>query len=296
MKRIIMKVVTLLLIVSIISPNIAFAGEKEFFEQEKVMTTEAEVIGNLQTMSDSQLEEKGYSEEEIQNIRDYTIEGFLLERSQLPRETLLAYGYSSELIDILKEYDGSPLEGDEPILAAVPSCTGWFSGSGSTSSMSITFTWEWSSYPAYLYTDEVAVCWQGVNSSGSFKDTVASNYSVTIGYTALGGGASSTTERITPSYKATNALLTADIPMKKNGGDLYAKRGVMTFTVKPDGNYSFGHLNLGSYYVHATKNISFSISVDSGRSFSISPSVTSSTSVEIDGSAKLTSSGVMTNY
>ena len=85
-----------------------------------------------------------------------TIEGAILERSSLPKETLSKIGYTNSQIKILKEYDGSPIE-DNPQLRSVagsitssfqlikrssvqPSGIGLsFSGSGVSGSFSLNF-------------------------------------------------------------------------------------------------------------------------------------------------------------
>lgn len=298
-EEIIMKrVIKALLSLSIIMLIPLFAFAETIPQAESIyFANEAELINDLQNLEDSELEELGYSQEEIVELRNYSIESFLLERSRLPREVLASYGYTPEVIQLLKEYNGEPVDENSPVILAIPSCTGRFSGaSTSSSAMTIMFTWEWSSYPAYLHTDEVAVCMQGFNASGTRKDTIASNYSASIGYAALGSSGTSTVAYVTPTYKKTNELLTASIPMKKNGGDLYAKRGVITFTVKPDGNYQFDHINVGSYYVHASTQIDITISVDTAGNFSVSPSVQRVSTVEIDGSARCSATGVIVNY
>jgi len=77
-------------------------------------------------MTDEELKEQGLSDQQIEEIRSLSYEERLLERASYSDEQLTAMGYTSEQIQILREYDGSPLTETSAVLEVLPACTGVF--------------------------------------------------------------------------------------------------------------------------------------------------------------------------
>ena len=130
------------------------------------------------------LEEAGYSLQEIEESRTYSAEKKLLELAELPDEQLIALGYTSEQIDILKAYDGSPLEENPQLRAAMPSLTtSVTAGDCNSQHLCAHLNWEWSAAPAtYDYQDVVVCQFEAFDQGGYTIGAVQYNTSYTNSY------------------------------------------------------------------------------------------------------------------
>ena len=125
-------------------------------------SNEYDMLISARALPEDELNEY-YSSDEINAIR--AAEDAFYARAQLPEDVLAQYGYTPNQINILKSYDGGPLE-DHPELRAVAS---EFSCSitpmhCSSTSVGAQFNWSWSTWPIIYYlTDSVGVVWRGTN-------------------------------------------------------------------------------------------------------------------------------------
>lgn len=97
------KLTAILLVFALcLSTMSAFAGESE--NSQTYVINEEEIITQLQAMSDEELKEQGYSDDAINEIREFDYFEALSERAALDDETLLLYGYTEDEIEDLRAY------------------------------------------------------------------------------------------------------------------------------------------------------------------------------------------------
>lgn len=244
------------------------------------------------------LAELNISEETAQEIADTNIEQAYYDRAQLSEEQLAGLGYTDEQISILKQYDGSTITANSPILKASASCTGTASKvSTSTSKIAFKYSWSWSSAPVYMHTDKVAVKWQAYNSNSSAID-VTNKQSTSVNYYWMNGKYNTAKSISTPTLSTFNGC-SANIPVqepKELNGEanfIWAKSGSTTVTLSKS-NSNISYIKFSGSYGHLQLSIATSISVDVGAGISISFSPNSVTKTATI-TRKLTSSGTLTS-
>lgn len=204
-----------------------------------------------------------------------SIENTLLERAQMPIETLYAYGYDDNEIEILKEYDGSPIEENPQLRAimATMSCE-IYRTSYDDSGASVRFEWDWDSAPLFsgseIY-DCVGCAWIGVDSTNGFhalrfqdKDSECMIYYYDTSYDHY--------TVVDIDDAAVDSYVEARFSMS-NTPTTWAKAGYMTVTVAEpitvnDLEYSTFVFAYGHAYLTATPGFSVS---GSGVSVSLTP-------------------------
>lgn len=139
----------------------------------KVRINEYEMIKSIAKKSDTELDELGYSKEEINKIKNYEKEysKHLEKLSKLEEKNLKKMGYSAEKIKKLKEFDGS--EEQITTLAATLYLTltcdyVTFSTSQNRTNARITYDFEWVGQPAFLFADIVALSWNDWQIAGKY--------------------------------------------------------------------------------------------------------------------------------
>lgn len=151
--------------------TMTFAGSVQAIAMEPTIQdpgTEGVLIGSFTVNEYDSLVQSGRATD-IASSSDSSIETAVLERAQLPVETLLAYGYSNDEIAILKAYDGSPIEDNPQLRGTFANLNGFiyrmdYNDYGST----VRFSWVWDSAPVLhgsAITDVVTCAWVGVNST-----------------------------------------------------------------------------------------------------------------------------------
>ena len=137
---------------------IKIASEKKEYEIE---TNEYDILVEVKNspMKTKKLEKKLNS----------TIEETILERANLPEETLYKLGYTDHQIKILKEYDGSPIE-DNPQLRSAAGAIGsdFHLVKRSSKGMTVLLNWRWKTLPFTPgLSDNFGCGWYNISSSGT---------------------------------------------------------------------------------------------------------------------------------
>jgi hypothetical protein len=129
------------------------------------------------------LRKAGYSSKEIDASRTYEAENKVLALGSLSEDKLSDMGYNKDQIELLKTYNGKPLE-EAPQMASALATMSVTITAGSCTTQNITahLNWEWDSAPAlYAYNDSVAVSFEAYNSD-SQKIGVTYNSGYTHSY------------------------------------------------------------------------------------------------------------------
>ena len=110
----------------------------------------------------------GISTQEVEYVTSDAIENELLYRASLSDEVLREqYCYTDDVIDALRKYDGEKLENNaelRALTATLSSSLGELVKSGTR--IGVIYTWEWDYKPLILFTDYVAVSWDGTYENG----------------------------------------------------------------------------------------------------------------------------------
>lgn len=228
-----------------------------------ISTNEADYYLELQESTDSELNELGYSDQEIEQLRKTSLEQAIMERAKLDTTTLHEMGYSNADIAVLREYTGEPITRDSQVYAALAQVSGLIVCKGaSNSQISFEYQWEWDKVPVVNQTDSVALCWQAQDIDGYNIGVSVVSTSHTVNYRAgTTIKQSKTVERNSQMQGASsqfNRIYTAD------GINYYAMDGVFKVTVKKDGTFiqslkvarAYGHITV-SLNVNPTINVTF---------------------------------------
>lgn len=288
MKKVVKLIVPFLLIVSLLSSGVVFAADlgpidsapidAELMLPEDTFYNEGAAYIASKAMTDQELLDAGLTKIQLEELRAFSMEDALLERAQLPTDTLRAYGYTDEQIVLLKEYDGSPLTANSAVLAATSDCVGTYDiGNYSTSSIGLTYTWTWSIVPLVKMEDTVVVAWEGVRKPDNlyFDLTPSTNIMYLHFYNmTTGARASSQDSFVQGLHVSTQNYTSFRFDMTKNDNYYWAKEGVVYLTLYPDSSTSpINYIDLGAGYGHQTLVGSYT--------FSVSPSLEVSFSSEL---------------
>ena len=233
--------------------------------------SEYEMYQQIQELSEEELAAAGYSAEQIDQMKNVSLEDVFLERSELSEEELAAYGYDDEQISLIKAYDGSPISEDSPMMAAISGLTCTLSGSVGSSTATVQLKWEWSSRPAYEYSDLAALVWKAVDSNGYTIGTQTSVAASAVVYRSTSTGNLVKSASVTPIYDDVDngAYIEFDMYSTSYGSNAWAKSGTLGVTVSPQGSQSIYKISAKGYYGHSIVEVEWSISVSSS-SLSIS--------------------------
>lgn len=168
----------LLLLTVVFGNNIALAKDENVEDPKhiKVEIDEYKMIKQTQSMTDEQLQEIGYSPEDIQQLRSYDYVKALKERARLDRKTLKNLNYTDEQIDIFHNFTAkeeqlgslsSSLSFTEEQLAALSSSMSFdgylyewsYTGATSTNKLIQKYNWTWTTAPLNLMEDVIGVGW-----------------------------------------------------------------------------------------------------------------------------------------
>lgn len=262
------------LLIGDVSAAASQANPKAVIEESCYSKNEYEMYQEMAACTDDELLDSGMTEAEIAEFRAFSLEDAFLERGKLPEKQLQVLGYTQEQIRVLKEYDGSPITDDSPVLLASATCTGSIrSVSASASKISFQYQWQWSTPPAIQKKDKMAVTWLGVTPSASiisvsatYRHYCVNYYSSTTGAyvkyisgspTSLSGfnGYSLGYDMVIPIPETSDGSLTA-----------WAKYGYMSFNIEPDGAAKMGLLKVAGGVGHASSALAGSVGVSASSS------------------------------
>ncbi|MBE6993509.1 MAG: hypothetical protein E7423_02530 [Ruminococcaceae bacterium] len=272
------------------SESIKIEREKITFE-----ASEYDAIIQGRTELSKQLLERGYSQKDIEAMIDRTPERELLQRSQLTSNELATlYHYTSDQIETLKKYDGSPLEKNPQLRKIMASLSGAvYCMYASSSKIIARFNWQWSSTPQLsAYTDVVAMTWEGNNSQGyNIVTQFKSNDSdATVAYYYTGSGVYCNSDH--PSFNVLNANHHAVVPVLrlKSPGPVLAESGSVTLAVGPNTSNNLSNVTFGFSFGMVTSSAQFSVSFPAGLSISFSGNTIQMKNIQVD----ITSTGQLT--
>lgn len=163
------------LIISIFISNTAFAAsnknQKPEVTSSTIIVNELEFINNLLNSTDEELANKGLSEEEIKEIREYNYNNDLLAFGKRPTIELEKEGYSQEQIYYIKNYDGSEdaIEYATKYGLSGAELNGYFYVTPVIlkKSVEIWYNFTWTSCPIFCLTDNVVVAWVACDSNSN---------------------------------------------------------------------------------------------------------------------------------
>lgn len=264
MKKLSKLTALLLAFVLCISTMSAFASELNELEQPQTyVISEEEMIAGLQSMSDEELKEQGYTDDAINEIREFDYFQALSERAALDDETLLLYGYTEEEIEDLRAYVESGGRLRKTIDPNTLTLTLTFSplmvaGKQGTGILK----WEWQRVTLIQYQDCIAVAWKTTNGSTLCYSPSNSNR-MAVTYTKIDPsamGAGTKTEYI--DWKV-NDYQSLYVKVALGASTNYfAYSGEGRFTMKTDsGTFSNFYIDAayGHYYHLATPSISINV-------------------------------------
>ncbi len=230
-------ILSLALVLAVLASMTVFAVREEPATTEPAMTTinEYEMLQQLAAKPAEQLTEEGFSDSEIIEIQNYkeNYSEHISALQELDDAVLEAHGYSSEQIDVIRNFSGT----EEEMLRAsatvnLYSTTSMFrtesDGSGGVYSKGrLVFGWDWHGIPDFKWTDIVAFSWNTWKLEGS---------SCSVGYFDVLSGFAYKTQDAT-LYKASSLGLDGagfKFPMALDNNKYYAKNGSGYFDLKSD--------------------------------------------------------------
>ena len=102
-KRIISILLSLVMFISMFIPTINAYANDFVIKDSYTEYNEYEMYKELTSKSDKELSGEGYSDDDIEYIRDFDYEAAIRERASLSEETLKLYGYNESEIKQLKD-------------------------------------------------------------------------------------------------------------------------------------------------------------------------------------------------
>ena len=217
---------------------------------------------------------------------DNQIEEELLYRSTLDENTLkTGYGYSDEAIELIKSYDGTPLEYAPEMRDALSNVTLSLTALYVHKTYArLKLAWSWDYCPLVRNTDMVACAWEGVYEDGLTNEMQVNVYgtSASISYLSPDTGVLSTREYSASSYADTMYTINSDIggigfefpmgiEMEKwaKSGTLFLNLGLLSQCSGRD----LHTLSAVAEYAHYNASVNPSVSFSPSLSISFSPSL-----------------------
>ena len=290
------KVISLVLATMLICCNIAFAAD-ETQNIYSVTVNEYDVYVAERAKAQTRSYEADADNDPINKVViSDAIEQKLLQLSQMSDSELVNLGYSQEQIIILHNYKGERIETYPALRSIFASMTATFyKESASNSSMGIRVEWVWSSTPFLnTVTDTVVLRWKGTNSAGSSLNLAVnkSKSSCTERFYSLSTGNYSYSKNVSLKTKDAYGCVYASIPMTDDSNSVYAKTGRIILYVDKTGSNSINEAAFSFAYGHTTgtASVSFSLPVGFGISFS------SGCDKMVEKSIRMSSTGKITAY
>lgn len=279
------KIMTMILLsVFVFSYSVAaFAMEnsdvnfKEEFEEKTISfepVSELEMYFDLIESTDSELKERGLTTTEIKELKEINIEEAFLEQAKLPEEVLLKYGYTDEQVELIKNYDGSPITRESKMFKASATISAGITlNTYGEDEYKFTYSWVWSGKPFNNGKDIVAMRWATYNSNANaVASTIRTKSSNVEYYDFYGDFYSSTSPSI--SSEEDSIYFTFPLEKKNDLGSEYvwAKEGYIKATVKKVAS-SLHYIRIRGSYGKSTTSIIPGITIGKeGVSFTFSPS------------------------
>ncbi len=280
-KRLIALVMTLCVMAALVVPVCAVVSEPDETQLSKDISTvnEYDSFKKLQEKSEGELLRAGLTADEVREIKLFSYEAALFERSELSDNELTNMGYSVDQIEVLRNYSGETITPDSSVLAAVPTLTATLTitkKNTTPASLQIKYNWSWSVAPVQTYTDKVGIQVALSSPAGySLTPQVTAGSGRLTYIDAQNGNQSEASLSVAPVASSPFASREASFAVKKRIDTFtvrYAMRGYIQMTVKATGTVPIGFCQAYGSYGHATTSVVPSISIGAGISFSFSPS------------------------
>ena len=265
------KVITIALLVLLIFGlnSFAYATEKNISDRtillEKTVESEYDIV--LQELQSLELEAQKTHKPIARNpLLEYEQE--MKKRAELSESQLLGYGYTEQQIQLLKQYDAGEKTFDQIAPHTSATLTTDLQATKHTEKAYILrYTWEWSAVPTVTASDKVAIGTYGFNSAGNQVNHKMDGRSATVYYKYFNGTQAETTHPST-TLKENLGVESTIVMLKKdndNADNIWAKGGQLTCSISPLGtNGKFNGVRAKGSYGHASKtaNISTAIAVN----------------------------------
>lgn len=128
------------------------------------MKQDKESLEEAQNLMPSSIDED--EQEYLNELQTFSPENAIMEFASQPYDELKKQGYTTEQIEILKEYDGSPIEDNPQLSRALGKLSASLSRRAySDYSAGARLYWNWTTKPIItgVFTDIVACAWRGIN-------------------------------------------------------------------------------------------------------------------------------------
>ncbi len=223
--------------------------------------SEEDIIAQLQTMSDAELYQIGYTSQDIKQLRNFDYFKALSERASLDNETLALYGYTPEEIQTLRDYVASGGRAKKTISPNTLTLSMSFSGITAGKQATCKVVWTWKRVALAKCIDCFAVAWKTTNGATINYINSSSNQMV-VNWT-----------KINPNAIGKNTLTFNEKWQVKDNQSIYVKMGIGTndyFAYTGTGTFKLGSTSgtfkefyidaaYGHYYILATPSISVNI-------------------------------------
>lgn len=291
MKKLVSVILTIIMLISVLSVSfISYANEADIKPSKDISSSiengetiteynEYDMYKKIASKTNAQLKAEGYSDENIEYIRDFDFEEEIRLRASLPYETLKTYGYTDSEIKELKEIKSTDTLAEiqkKSIARATLGSSirihkkGTLTENGKkVNYVDLKYMFKWKRIPLFLATDTVAIAFNSGNSS-QYAYKKVSGYNMNVPLTNLTNNKlkeSNVSWSIdTKSGKAVSAkFLVATIGAN---GAIESMRwsgtGLLRLT-----NPKKARLYIDACYAHTTLGASTSFSVSSSGSVSI---------------------------
>lgn len=231
--------------------------------QTQTVTNEYEALMELYGNSTSDLKQKGYTNDEIQTIRNFdeTYNQHILKIAKLDSSVLSAHGYTSQQIRKIKNFNPTTATTEDKILLSATCHTKATIDNYTGTTGRITSTFEWTGVPAFKMTDILATAWNNWYITGK---------SANIEYANINNPNDTFSE--TPTYKKSDTGLESFgasyyFPASKQDNYYYSRRGSSIFVLGCDTKQ---HLETASRLGHQQGIASLSVSIRGGLDISFS--------------------------
>ncbi len=235
---------------------------------------EYDLYNQLRSQSTATLAKKGYSQDDIQSIKNTSYQTLLRERGNLSIEELQGYGYSDEQIAILKNPDST----DAELLRAASKLTiqtvieklDYHPNNYTYSTVYV--EWKWEPMATSLYTDDAGISWSGEMTLMDYGENDKSRYSLykrnsstqtvsmsTRGFTQNDYVSMGHAVKI-PEFNLSEYASGATSPVGPSGSKNYTYKGAARVALKHLGRLSYLE-SQGAYAHYASKVSGISISV-----------------------------------
>ena len=256
---------------------------------DEIIYSEFDMYWKMKNTDREVLLRQGNSEELVDWVKSNSYEEELYRRSQLPTEILEFYGYSDEEINLLRDYGGEVLTPESPLAEASAICTGNSTvNSIDFNTTNIKYEFHWNKCPVYKGNDAMGLAWSTANQDGGSLACTITNKFAYVTYTCIDKPDVISVYDVDDQNSFTYGFTKFPVYYTVIDGivrEYWAKEGVMLIGLQKrtssGSTAGFGSIEIIGGYGHSTGGGQIGISVGiSGSGVSLSLSFTPTSSVE----------------